>query len=151
MCHAAANGNVNLDHPGFHGKYSRSKDSGGIYAGACDPMNGVRAWFSDYGSRVDVFSWGLEVTTTTWDGGRNDLFTTTYSGTSSANPIIAGCVAFLQSVARSKGFGNVDPATMRHILVNSGRSLPYPDGKNIGRQPDLVKAVQILNDRFANV
>ncbi|WP_454668352.1 PKD domain-containing protein [Achromobacter kerstersii] len=143
---AAANGNANLDDPWFKGRYDRRvRDSGSIYVGAANPGTGARAGFSEYGSRVDVFSWGGQVTTTTWADGKHDLYTLKYSGTSSANPIIAGSVAWLQSLARERGLGNIPPKTMRQILVDSGNPLPVVDPvRNIGVQPDLVRAAELL-------
>jgi len=143
---AAANGNANLDDPWFKGRYDRRvRDSGSIYVGAANPASGARAGFSEYGSRVDVFSWGGQVATTTWADGKHDLYTMNYSGTSSANPIIAGGVAWLQSLARERGLGNIPPQTMRQILVDSGNPLPVVDPvRNIGVQPDLVRAAELL-------
>ncbi|XP_055388533.1 uncharacterized protein LOC129617185 [Condylostylus longicornis] len=117
---AAANGYMDLDHPLFKGKYSRERDSGAIYAGAGDPWNGEKSDFSEWGSRVDLWSWGGGVTTTTWEAGKRGLYTHTYGGTGSANTIIAGCAAFIQ------------------VEQN------FADHRNVGRQPDLVKAIQIL-------
>lgn len=140
---AAANGNINLDHPYFEGYYDRDRfDSGAIYAGAVDPETGLRASFSQYGKRVDLFSWGDHVTTTTWS--RNNPtrgYTHTFSGTSSSNPILAGVVASLQGVARAKGLGNLPPKALRQILVATG--YPQIDGNRtqIGVQPDLAGAI----------
>lgn len=58
MFSVAANGYLNLDDPTLDGKFSRDRDSGAIYAGAANPLAGTKADFSDYGSRVDLFSWG---------------------------------------------------------------------------------------------
>ena len=145
---AAANGNINLDHPYFQGQYDRNlHDSGAIYAGAADPASGQRASFSEHGSRVDLFSWGWNVTTTSCNGDdcANDTFTDSYSGTSSANPIIAGAVAQVQSIAFAHGLGAISPKKMRQILVDTGHPLPFPDAERpIGMQPDVQAAVEFL-------
>lgn len=145
---AAANGNINLDHPYFQGQYDRKlHDSGAIYAGAADPVSGQRASFSEHGSRVDLFSWGWNVTTTSCNGDdcANDTYTDSFSGTSSANPIIAGAVAQVQSIAFAHGLGAISPKRMREILVNTGHPLPFPDVKRpIGMQPDVQAAVELL-------
>ncbi|MDX3988853.1 MAG: S8 family serine peptidase [Achromobacter sp.] len=143
---AAANGAANLDDPWFRGRYDRTKrDSGAIYVGAADPVQGQVAWFSETGSRVDMFSWGGRVTTTDWKEGQHNLYTTAYSGTSSANPIIAGSVAWLQSLARERGLGNIPPKVMRQILVDSGNPVPIVNpARPIGVQPDLVRAAELL-------
>lgn len=91
---AAGNGNVNLDHSAFNGKFDVNvRDSGAIIAGAFCAKEGKRAYFSTYGSRVTSSSWGC------WDvvsagfgnlyNAPNAQYTSTFAGTSSANPIIA--------------------------------------------------------------
>ena len=146
---SAANGGVNLDDPWFKGRYDRNqRDSGAIYVGSADPSTGERRKSSEHGSRVDLFSWGSNVTTTTWIEGRHDLYTTLYNGTSSAAPIIAGGAAWLQSLARERGLGNIPPKVMRQILVDSGNPLPIVDAaRPIGVQPDLVRAAELLSSQ----
>lgn len=143
---AASNGAANLDDPWYNGRFDRRiRDSGAIYVGGADPKAGDRAGYSAYGSRVDTFSWGWNVTTTTWVDGKHDLYTHHYAGTSSANPIIAGGVAWLQSLARERGLGNIPPKTMRKLIVDSGNPLPIVDpARPIGVQPDLVRAMELL-------
>ncbi|WP_175964390.1 S8 family peptidase [Burkholderia pyrrocinia] len=145
---AAANGNINLDHPYFKGEYDRNLfDSGAIYAGAVDPKTGLKASFSEYGSRVDLFGWGYNVTTTTLDPSNPTTgYTHTFSGTSSANPIIAGVVASLQGVARAHHLGHVPPKTLRKILVETGCPEINGTSTRIGVQPDLEAATKKLLD-----
>ena len=147
---AAANGNINLDHPFFNGYYDRNVfDSGAIYAGSVDPKTGLRASHSEYGSRVDLFSWGYNVTTTDWSVSNPTTgYTHTFSGTSSANPIIAGVVASLQGVARAKGLGNIPPKELRKLLVETGYPQINGDSTEIGVQPDLEVAIRkMLEDK----
>ncbi|WP_017906572.1 carbohydrate-binding protein [Pseudomonas asplenii] len=142
---AAANGNINLDDPYFGGRYDpQLLDSGSIYAGGAYPTTGARAWYSEYGKRVGMFSWGSNVTTTSYSPANpTTLYTHTYSGTSSANPILAGAVALMQSIANANGIGPVPPKIMRRILQETGHPLPFPDkNKPIGVQPDLKLAVE---------
>lgn len=148
---AAANGNINLDHPYFKDYFDRNTfDSGSIYAGAVSPTTGLRASFSQYGSRVDLFSWGGAVTTTTWSAANPTTgYTHTYSGTSSANPIIAAVVASLQGVARSHGLGNIPPKTLRSILVATGYPQVNGNRTEIGVQPDLDAAIRKLLEEGA--
>lgn len=91
------------------------------------------------------------VTTTAWEQNQHNLYTSQYGGTSSANPILAGCAAFVQSVARAKGLGNLPPKRLRQILYDSGVDIPISTNENIGRQPDLVKAVQILDSMTTTI
>jgi hypothetical protein len=143
---AAANGNINLDHPYFNGWFDRNIfDSGSVYAGAVEPKTGLRSYFSQYGSRVDVFSWGGSVTTTTWSASNPTTgYSHTYSGTSSANPIIAGVMASLQGVARANGLGNIPPKELRRILVETGYPQANGNRTEIGVQPDLDLAIKKL-------
>jgi len=149
---AAANGNINLDDPYFEGDYDRDTfDSGSIYAGAVDPRSGLRASYSQYGKRVDLFSWGFNVTTTTWSESNPDTgYTHTFSGTSSANPIIAAVVASLQGVARAKGIGNLPPKVLREILVSTGYPQINGNRTEIGVQPDLEAAIDKLLTDWAD-
>ncbi|CCP03712.1 Proprotein convertase subtilisin/kexin type 6 precursor [Erwinia amylovora Ea644] len=147
---AAGNGNLNLDHPSFKGKFDRKKrDSGSIIAGAMDAQTGKRAWYSDYGSAVSSASWGEDVVTTYANGRKADLwdapnaqFTESFSGTSSANPIIAGAVAGLSGIAKQQG-KTISPKEMRALLTKTGTPLNSP-GKPVGTQPDMVRAAEEL-------
>ncbi|WP_312492055.1 S8 family peptidase [Pseudomonas cremoris] len=141
---AAANGNINLDAAYFNGFFDRQKfDSGGIYAGAVDPKSGLRAGYSEYGSRVDLFSWGENVTTTSYTKNNPDsAYTHTFSGTSSANPIIAGVVASLQGVALAHDLGPIPPKELRAILVTTGYPQINGNRTEIGVQPDLDAAIR---------
>jgi len=141
---AAGNGNIDLDHPFFNGYYDRNVfDTGAIYAGAVDPETGIRASFSEYGSRVDLFSWGRNVTTTTWSASNPTMgYTHTFSGTSSSNPIIAGVLASVQGVARANGIGNIPPKVLRQLLVETGYPQINGNRTEIGVQPDLDAAIK---------
>lgn len=148
---AAANGNIDLDHPNFKGHFDRKVfDSGGIYAGAVNSKSGLRSSFSEYGSRVDLFSWGDTVTSTTWSTANPTTgYTHTFGGTSSANPIIAGVVASLQGVARANGIGNLPPKDLRRILVTTGHPQANGNRTEIGVQPDLDAAIKKMLLEYA--
>jgi hypothetical protein len=143
---AAGNGNINLNHSGFNGKFDvKKRDSGAIIAGAFCARDGKKASFSTYGTRVTSSSWGCWDVVTTGYGGlhnaQNAQYTDTFSGTSSANPIIAGVVASLSGIARAEGI-TVTPAKMRAILQQTGTSLASDDSSRIGTHPDMAKAVE---------
>jgi len=141
---AAANGNINLDHSAMGGKFNLNvRDSGAILIGAANPVYATRASYSDYGSRVDSNSWGYYVTTTGYGdlaSTANANYTGTYSGTSSANPIVAGVVASLSSIAKAHG-KTVTPHQMREILRETGTELAGGAANQIGTQPDMSRAV----------
>lgn len=74
------------------------KDSGAIMVGAgSSSLPHERMWFSNYGSRIDVYGWGENVDTTTAEQSRSavNLYTSSFSGTSSASPIIAGAATLV--------------------------------------------------------
>lgn len=155
MVEAAGNGGVNLDHSWCNGLFNRDeRDSGAIIVGAGGPAgrsSRTRLYFSSYGSRVDVQGWGQDVATT----GYGDLFknpdntrdkrrwyTGTFSGTSSASPIVAGAVANIQGVAKRELGKPLDPKTVRDILKETGSPQQGNISENIGPLPDLEKAIQ---------
>ena len=78
-----------------------------------------RMWFSNYGSRIDVYGWGENVDTTTAEQSRSavNLYTSSFSGTSSASPIIAGAT-LVQSIAKENLGQPYRPSELRAILSN---------------------------------
>lgn len=150
---AAGNGNVNLDRPVFQGKFDRNvRDSGAVIAGAVCGNNGKKASFSTYGSRVDTASWGCwDIVTTTshnisanlWDA-PNAQYTRSFSGTSSANPIIAGAAASLSGIAKQYGKA-LSPRQLRKLLTDTGTPL-VDTNQPIGTQPDLMRAAEKMLD-----
>lgn len=145
---AAGNGNINLDHSHFNGRFDPGqRDSGSFLAGAADPQTGLRASFSNYGARVNAFSWGWNVTTTGYGGLYNQTnaeYTATYSGTSSANPIVAGAVASLQGMARAAGLGALPTADLRELMTVTGYPMLNGNSSTIGTHPDLRAAADLL-------
>lgn len=153
----AGNGDEDLDHIDFAGKFDRAvRDSGALIVGA-----GADFWyepdyqpdrsrldFSTYGSRVDLQGWGDDVITTGYgdafdgDGDPNQYYTDLFSGTSSAAPMIAGAAAVMQGVQMACGGPPLEPAAIRDLLVATGSPQvagPYPG--HIGPRPDLAAAL----------
>lgn len=155
---AAGNGNINLDHPGFEGWYDRSRhDSGSIMVGAVCADKAKRASFSNYGTRIDSSSWGCwDVATTGLERGdlfaaHNANYTSSYAGTSSANPIVAGATASLSGIAKAFNI-KTTPAAMRKLLTETGTRFIDESAPIIGTQPDLRKAADtLLSDAGENV
>jgi hypothetical protein len=168
---AAGNGDENFDLP-IYNNTGLQKDSGAIVVGAgVPPTNhmdyfgrdwqpmfhsyswiGVprsRIWFSNYGKIVNVQAWGWHVTTTGYGdaqgGSPNRWYTHRFSGTSSASPIVTGCVAFIQSCAKVKYRRPLPPGAVRSILIKTGTpqvaSPTAPLKQHIGPQPNLIKAL----------
>jgi hypothetical protein len=168
---AAGNGNENFDLAIFNNT-GLQKDSGAIVVGAgVPPTNHVdvdgfgaglppyaslgvprsRIFFSNYGKIVNVQGWGWHVTTLGYgdaQGGasENRWYTLRFSGTSSASPIVTGCVACLQGRATAKNGSPLTPAKVRQILMNTGTPQQPGPGvpltQNIGPLPNLALAVK---------
>ncbi|MFE9319716.1 S8 family serine peptidase [Nocardia sp. NPDC052278] len=130
-------------------------DSGAILVGAGAPPPGFhgrdhgparsRLAFSNYGSRVDAQGWGLEVTTTGYgdlQGGADEdyWYTDTFSGTSSASPIVVGSIASYQGLAAAAA-GRKTPSEVRARLRATGSpqvdAPGRPVAQRIGNLPDI--------------
>lgn len=168
---AAGNGAEDLDAnlydlpgPGFPATWRNPfrgaiRDSGAILVGAGAPPSGAfgpdrsRLDFSNYGSRVDCQGWGRGVVST----GYGDLFrlpaapsdenywyTSTFSGTSSASPIVTGAIACLQGT-RKAGGGLLLPQDVRRLLRATGSPQQARPGapltQRIGNRPDLKQLI----------
>jgi hypothetical protein len=141
---AAGNGDQNLDSPPYQ-EYRERGDSGAIIVGAGSPdTNHDKLWFSTYGNRVNVQGWGWSVFTLGYGdyaehgGDKNQRYTDTFSGTSSATPFVASCTLALQSLAEERLGQRLDPLELRDILVGTG--IPQGSGGHIGPFPDMLAA-----------
>ena len=172
---AAGNGARNLDlaiynaaAPGFPATWRNpfnlaNPQSGAIVVGAGAPPPGThgrnhgpdrsRLDFSNHGARVDAQGWGREVTTTGYGdlqgGPDEDLwYADTFSGTSSASPIVVGALACLQGALRAAGRPLLTPATARDILRTTGSAQTDAPGRpatqRIGNRPNLRQALARL-------
>lgn len=172
---AAGNGAENFDDPlynnrpnGFPASWRNpfnlaNPQSGAIIVGAGAPPPGThgrdhgpdrsRLDFSNYGARVDVQGWGREVTTTAYgdlQGGANEdlWYTDTFSGTSSASPIVVGAIGCLQGGLRGKNKPILTPVTARNILRTTGSPQQDAPGRpatqRIGNRPNLKQAFDRL-------
>ncbi len=144
----AGNGNIDLDKQIFflNGKkiYNRNlpdfKDSGSIMVGAAsskDPH--TKMSFSNFGSRVDCYAYGENVVTTS----KNNNYTSTFNGTSSASPIITAVAALIQQYEFEKNGKKLTPAEMRLKLTDAANSTTSanPSTDKIGVMPDLKKII----------
>jgi hypothetical protein len=139
--------------------------SGAVVVGAGDPPTGThgrtispwnqpyvdraRCGFSNWGSRVDAQGWGWEVTTTGYGdlqgGNRNQWYTDTFSGTSSASPIVTGALACTQGVLKAKGMPLMTSARARTLLRQTGSpqqsATGRPASQRIGNRPSLRQLI----------
>jgi hypothetical protein len=154
---AAGNGYQNLDDElynkglGFPASWQNpfrlgTPQSGAIMVGAAAPQLLSRHEFSNYGARLDVHGWGSGVYTTGYGDVQcgpepNRWYTGSFSGTSSASPCVAGCVAVVQGVLKARGRRVLSPAEARYLLRLTGsaqRDSPSsPRTQRIGSRPDL--------------
>lgn len=151
---AAGNGGVNLDAytdprgiQVFNRRGRGFRDSGAILVGAAwSALPHNRAHFSNYGSRIDCYAWGDRVTTCGYGDlygeAFEDYYTSAFSGTSSASPIIAGAAGLLQGLAKQNSGAALPPAQIRALLADPKTGTPQgPDVAGaIGVMPNL-KAV----------
>lgn len=160
---AAGNGQQDLDDPIYSGYFDRSKKtSGSILVGAAAsihtaPENGYTyaahepEWFTNFGSRVDVFAYGgYDVYSTGYGdlsgnaAGSNEAvkYTASFAGTSSATPMISGAAALLQSIRKGAGGAPLNAAQMLAALQTNGTAQESNGAHSgaIGVMPNLAKA-----------
>ncbi|MFP2927545.1 S8 family peptidase, partial [Pyxidicoccus sp. 3LG] len=147
---AAGNGSANLDAPAYGNAFNRNvRDSGAIVVGASTANTRVPMCWTNFGSRVDVHGWGEQVTSMGYGdlfaSGEDQYYTGTFSGTSSASPIVTGAAASLQGVSIASGRGAIDPRALRQLLAATGTP-QAASSQNIGPLPDLRRAInQLVN------
>jgi Subtilase family len=159
--------------PGFPATWQNpfnpaNPSSGAVVVGAGAPPPGThgrdhgpdrsRLGFSNHGARVDAQGWGREVTTT---GGRGpnpgDLqggsdetlwYTDTFSGTSSASPIVVGALASIQGILAARGLPRLTPQGAIDVLRATGSPQTDAPGRpatqRIGNRPDIRAAIAAL-------
>jgi hypothetical protein len=156
---AAGNGGVDLDtvvNPGGEQIFNRGstdfRDSGAIIVGAgSSTAPHTRLGFSCFGSRIDCYGWGENVDTLSTDGAgtATNLYTTTFGGTSSASPIVAGAALVVQGLAEAIPLAKFAPWQLRAILSDPANGTPSqnPAMDRIGVMPNLRSIIDgnILN------
>ena len=169
---AAGNGGVNYDAAiydrrpeGFPKSWKNpfnpdNPSSGAVLVGAGAPPPGThgrnhgpdrsRLGFSNHGARVDVQGWGREVTTAGYGdlqgGSDEDLwYTDTFSGTSSASPIVVGTLGCVQGVLKAQGGTLLTSPAARALVRSTGAPQQDAPGRprteRIGNRPDLRQAI----------
>ena len=165
---AAGNGAENLDDALYETRpayflaswtnpFNRSnRDSGAILVGAGAPPSETwgpdrsRLNFSNYGASIDAQGWGEEVVTCGYgdlEGGQDEnlWYTRSFSGTSSASPIVVGVLACVQGVLLASGYIPLSPALARELLRTSGSpqqdAVGRPSTQRIGNRPDLQQLI----------
>lgn len=141
---AAGNGSQDLDSLTYQ-EYQNRGDSGAIIVGAGSATTSHEPlYYSTYGSRVNVHSWGGQVASLGYGdlssfGDKNQEYTGYFSGTSSASALVASSCALLQSYAIKSINRKLTPAEIRSILINTG--IPQAAGVHIGPAINLNAAI----------
>jgi len=157
----ADNGGQNLDDPvystgnGGHWPFLPQNRSGAIFVGAGASANGSstessRLFYSNFGSCVDVQNWGENIVTTGYGDlynteGANLYYTSTFSGTSGATPIVVGEAALLQSIYNQATGKLLTAPQIRSLLHTTGSPQTggaHPIFDYIGPLPNLALAIQ---------
>ncbi len=169
---AAGNGAENLDDPLYNLRPSdfpaswsnpfnrNNRDSGAILVGAGAPPPGThgqdhgpdrsRLDFSNFGSSIDAQGWGREVSTTGYgdlQGGpsEDEWYTDSFSGTSSASPIVVGALGCVQGILRQNGRPPLSPIQARGLLRITGSlqqdATGRPSTQRIGNRPNLNQMI----------
>jgi serine protease len=151
---AGCNGSYDLDSYAnasgqqiFNRNASGFRDSGAIMVGAGSSASPhTRLSFSNYGTRMDCYGWGENITTTTTSntsatGPDNNSYTMSFNGTSGATPIVTGAAAVVQGMAQASLGYRLSPLELRRILTENGTASATPVTDLIGVMPNLRAVV----------
>jgi serine protease len=154
---AGGNGGMDLDAWTFMGATvlnrtsAAFRDSGAIMVGAAlSPLPHDRAGFSNFGTRIDCYGWGENVTSAGYGDltpsgtPDNSTYTAVFSGTSSASPIITGAALIVQGSYEAASGTRLSPTQMRTLLSNPATGTPQGGNVagNIGVMPNLQSIIQ---------
>ncbi len=136
------------------------RDSGAILVGAAHSASthNKMEW-SNFGTRFDCYGWGENIATSGYStrgshaslggGGTPSVFTDDYtsnfSGTSAASPIIAGAALILQGLYKTAAGTSLSPMQMRALLSNPATGIaqgPVDNDKKIGVMPNLRDIIE---------
>lgn len=156
VCEAAGNGSENYDDVALYGTLfdTTSRNSHAIICGAGAPPSGAhgldrsRLGFSNYGERVNLQGDGRGVMTTGYGSffgsgsSEEQWYTGTFSGTSSASPIVTGSVAAFQGAYKFVNGFPMNADEMRTILTQTGSAQQGNTSEHIGPRPNLRAAIE---------
>lgn len=146
---AGGNGSTNLDDTVYDNAFNRNtRDSGAILVAASNSTDRNPTCWTNWGSRIDAHGWGENVVTLgygdLYNGGSPDSwYTASFSGTSSASPIVTGSAASIQGRSLATVSSNLSPLVLRGLITSTGTP-QVPGAKNIGPLPNLKAAFDLL-------
>ena len=150
---AGANGGQNLDDTLWYDSlfYPEYRFSGAIMVGATNWEHLPHSW-SNHGVRMDVHGFGSSVYTLGYgdlSGSGSSSYTRSFSGTSSASPIVVGACAILQGISKS-----VDGRIMGHdemrTMLQTWSTPQIPDPLQVGPMPDLYGSTREIIKAWYN-
>ncbi len=153
---AGGNGAENLDSAVYYGNMfdTTYRNSHAILVGAGYPAASAsdrqKHGFSNYGERVNVQGYGSGVYTTGYGGlfngggDENQYYTATFSGTSSASPIITGSAACLQGYYKALYGSPLTSDQIRTAFVATGSPQLGNTALHIGPRPNLAAAIGVV-------
>ena len=154
---AGGNGAENFDDANMYSELfdTTYRNSHAIIVGAGYPSSSgsdlTRQGFSNYGKRVNLQGYGSGVYTTGYgglfDGGcdENQYYTASFSGTSSASPIVTGSVACLQGYYKATYGVATTSDYIRDLLVSTGTLQLGDTSTHIGPRPNLLAATNNIS------
>ncbi|WP_410015054.1 S8 family serine peptidase [Sodalis sp. C49] len=144
---AGGNGSVNLSQ---FPRFNDFGDSNGIMIGGCDSFSGLRGTRTNFNlNHPTLNAWSDSVTTTGYGGLQNlnppnRTYTRTFSGTSSATPMVGGCLAVVQAYARNQYHIIFNRDFIFDILSQTGGR--EAAGQGIGFRPNLAAALARVDE-----
>jgi hypothetical protein len=87
---------------------------------------------TNYGSRIDAYAWGQNITTTSVTSvyPYEDSYTAQFGGSSGAAPIVAGAALSIQGMVFANTGKKLSPAEMRELITVGGT--PSANGASDG-------------------
>lgn len=117
------------------------RDSGAIIVSAAtSAAPHTRRTYGPFGERIDCYAWSQNIdTTASTSAGSTTAYTTGFSGTSGASPIISGAALSLQGIAEATLGMRFGPYQMRALLSDPATGTPpaVTETTAIGVMPDL--------------
>ncbi|MEQ6886419.1 S8 family serine peptidase [Salicola sp. Rm-C-2C1-2] len=125
-----------------------SKDAGGVSPANCDGVitaaavneGGDQAYFSNYGSAIDIAAQGKGVVGEDGMDSNGSYVSAEWAGTSFSSPIVAGIIAYTRSLT-----GNEDPQVDRD-LVNASATAFSNTSETLG--PGVLNAPLMVENAF---
>jgi hypothetical protein len=120
----------------------------GYPAAADDDLE--RLGFSNHGERVNLQGYGSGVYTTGYgylfdgDGDKDQYYTSSFGGTSSASPIVTGAAACLQGHYEATYGISLTADAIRSLLAATGTQQLGDTTEHIGPRPDLLAAIAVM-------